>query len=126
MPSTTTKDKIQSACFSSATTSFAKQILVVLLIGWSLLFSATYAASAQATPQISGSQLMEQGLVEFNQGQFGSAVSSYTSAAKWFRQQKNTTEQCEALIATGQANYFIGKHHKALETLQSALVLLTR
>lgn len=118
---TDTADKTASAFLRFLPTIPARRLLAALSLSCSLMLAPATAASLDSKP--AGPELMELGNAAFRQGLFGEAVARFAAAREWYDQQENPSSQCDALIGLGQANYFIGHHYKALESLETALSL---
>jgi CHAT domain-containing protein/Tfp pilus assembly protein PilF len=79
--------------------------------------------AAPAAPDETPQQYVEQGLQQFQRGDFGPAVLSWTAAARLYEQQGKAAEHSTVLTHLAQAYQAIGQYRLALQSLQAALPL---
>jgi CHAT domain-containing protein/Tfp pilus assembly protein PilF len=88
-----------------------------------LIASPSQAAAAAVSQARSGEQLMQQGLISYQRGDFEQAAVSWSEAARSFEAEPNTRRRSEALIQLAQAFRSLGQYRDALKNLESALAI---
>ena len=99
---------------------------VFICVGAALFLACSAVVLVHAGPAAPGEtpqQYVEQGLQQFQRGDFGQAVVSWTEAARLYGQQGKAAEHSTVLTQLAQAYQALGQYRLALQSLQSALQL---
>jgi len=112
-------------------TTFKKTVipaLALFICGPIAIVSAPCSYAAETVqvesviaPGDGGANLMRQGRLQFRNGDFSGALSSFESASARYADSGDRNGSCEALIMAGQAANFSGQYRKALESGDRAL-----
>lgn len=113
---------------------FARLVLFGCIITSFLIFNSSCTQPKQvsrsqsknlpATSEVSSADTyMAQGLNFYQRGDFEQALLNWTESVRLYEQAGNLSKQCEAFIRLSQTYQSVGQYQKAIETLETALVL---
>lgn len=100
-------------------------MMVLILVGTNpTMAQTTLVTQLQHSEKVEADRLFNQGLQQYQENQYGSAITSWQSALKLYRRLRDRPGEAQTLLHQGKVSFALSRYGEALQLYSEALPII--